>query len=150
MKHLTAYRRFMIASIAPLFFCCVIPGNAAEELRIYPLHPFEETDSVGSYMHKYKFFIIDSVQEGNKMQFSQIESYIKRNMDKDLNKFNKYIVMVYKESSKLTRNFRQTEFNRLMWHGQDIVYSFEWNKGIFASCEQFKDGRIIGTVRPHQ
>jgi len=138
--------RFIISSIVVLICCLNVSQVTAQQSSIYPLHPFEEIDTINNKVMKYKYFIITNYQYGNKEQLKHIKSYIKEKMDKDYGKFLKYFVVVYKESNDLTRNFRQTESDQLAWHGKDIVYDFEWAKGVFSYCTIYKNGKIVSSV----
>ena len=118
----------------------------AQQLSIYPLHPFKETDTINNKIVKYKYFTVTNYQYGNEKQLKRIKRFVKESLDKDYREFLKYFVVIYKESNAVTRNFRQTESDLLAWHGKDIIYDFEWAHGKFSYYSIYKNGKIISTV----
>jgi len=93
----------------------------AQQLSIYPLHPFKETDTINNKIVKYKYFIVTNYQYGNEKQLKRIKRFVKESLDKDYREFLKYFVVIYKESNAVTRNFRQTESDLLAWHGKSYT-----------------------------
>jgi predicted phosphodiesterase len=148
MRAINIYSGLINSLFVILFVCCVSRQSARGQLAIAPLHPYEEINTVGNHVQKYKFFIVNNFQEGSKEQIKQIDNYIKGNMDKDHNKYSQYIVVIYKESDKLNKSFKQTESDMLMWHGKDVIYTFQWDQGVFSFYTIHKNGALVKTVFP--
>jgi len=107
---------------------------------ISKLHPYSEVDNLGQ---KYKYYVVQNFEFGNKQQFEELKEFAENNLDNDYNKFEGYAVGFYKESSRAPIDFKQTESDLILWHGSDLIYSFEWQNGKFLNYYEYKDGKIV-------
>lgn len=113
------------------------------KMVITKLHPYSEIDSIGHEPQKYKFYLVQNFELGNKQQFEEIKKFAEENLDKDYKQYAIYDICFYKESSKTNLNYRQTPSDLILWHGDDLVFDFAWSYGKSISYNAYKDGKVI-------
>ena len=129
----------LLISVLIINLSCFNKGK----MIITKLHPFSEIDSIGHEPQKYKFYLVQNFELGNKQQFEEIKKFAEENLDKDYNHYAIYDIGFYKESPKTNLNYRQTPSDLILWHGDDLVFDFAWSYGKFISYNAYKEGKVI-------
>lgn len=112
-------------------------------MSIYPIDPYEETDTFSNNrIQKTKYFIVENVDTNNKDILKIIKKFAEKNTEGNLERFSNYTMVFYKSSESLNRNFKQTKDDLLFWHGKNLLYSFQWIEGKLGFCTIHKEGKI--------
>lgn len=134
------YLKKIIKLNIPLLIVLIASCLKTDKIIISKLHPYEEVDSMGQ---KYKYYVVQNFEVGNKQQFNQLKKFANQNVDSNYNEFEGYSISFFKESNKTPIKFVQTESDLILWHNEDLVCTFEWKYGRFLNYYEYKKGRII-------
>lgn len=140
-------KKVSIFIISSLFIFFLNFKCKRENIETYPLSPFEKTDTLNQIIvQKDKYFIIYNYDTNDSSQISYVKKFAIQQLDLGYENFSSFNIIFYKQSANLKLNFRQTESDILLWHGNDIVFTFQWLNGKFGFYNDYVNGRITKTV----
>ncbi len=119
-----------------------------QDLTIIPISSLNYTTTINTgeknILVKGQFYLVrgyDNSREANK----EIESFAKKNKDRDFEKYDSYSMCFYKESSETTLQniLKNPKIIDRYSNLHDHVVDFKWDKGKFFSKFEYKDGMLI-------
>ena len=138
------YRAAVFLSFTVLSAC----SHSQDKVSIIPLTMLNYTDSSldrgNLFVAKGEFYIVQGFKDNKETQ-NFIDSFVEKNKDPALNRYNQYDITFYKESSKtniknLLANPR--DLDRYS-QGNDRIYDYYWRGGTFMSRFKIRNGEII-------
>ncbi len=144
------YFNFIYMFFLTLFFACL--NNKKEDPKIYPLHPCSAYVS-GIYNGKTyivgkDYFIITSAPNDTSNLKRLINSFNQNNPIKGLDTFTSYQRAFYKEASNFNKDFKETKYDRVDDHYEEMIAEFKWTeKGKFKDLIFYKDGELITNAK---
>jgi hypothetical protein len=129
-----------------LIFYLVLSGCTfkSKRLIITKLSPIESTEKLdSSSYHLYKFYVVRNFKFGNIEDFKQLKDFAFSTVEPRIYQYSLYVVTFYKESKKTPLEFKETESDLLLWHDQDLIYTFVWVKGKFGYFTAYKNGKPL-------
>ena len=139
MKNLLFFQLLVL-----IFF---IQCTNAQKMEIIPIKPYSEEGTVtgdSTAKYKLKYYLVKNYKP-TRNNFSQIDSFVFKNLDKNYSEYNDYQMIFYKKSASLNENFVPADENRIEWQGANLIVIYIWQKGIYAIYEQYENGKIKGS-----
>jgi len=141
-KRSSVFSRFMILF---LFITCLIISclNKKNSLIISELDPKVSVDKLNDKLTKDKYYLVQNFEFDNKQYLNELKAYAESHLDQDYFKYSSYSIIFYRESDKTNFNYKETPCDLILWHGNDIICTFEWRDGKYYYSFAYQDGKII-------
>ena len=123
-----------------LFSSC---NSRCQDLIIFSISPYSKENKFTNIIEKYKYYLVENFNYNCQDQYKQIKKYAIDQLDSNFSNYDGYQIVFYTETAKTNKSFKENETDLIEWHGDDIIYTFTWSKGMFVGEFEYNNGKII-------